>query len=165
MDTTAQSAINVIVQSLPNSVNILKDIILPFFSVLLGALVGGFISYKLSRTTMKTDYKISLLNEAYKTINRIEDATFFLALNYNSKEHFENFFENFKLFKEFFSTELIRSLINKDVSSILEMMSEIYVQEKEPGIDFVKQCFALQHELNEIKKIIDKKRFGLFMNL
>ena len=102
MDTTAQSAINVIVQSLPNSVNILKDIILPFFSVLLGALVGGFISYKLSRTTMKTDYKISLLNEAYKTINRIEDATFFLALNYNSKEHFENFFENFKLFKEFF---------------------------------------------------------------
>ena len=45
------------------------------------------------------------------------------------------------------------------------MMSEIYVQEKEPGIDFVKQCFALQHELNEIKKIIDKKRFGLFMNL
>lgn len=156
MESTTQSAINVIVQS-PDNINIIKDIIIPFVSILLGAFVGGIISYKLSLNLTKRKYEFDSLDQAFTVIHRVSDATFFLAINYDKQEYFDKYSESITLFREFFTLKTNQNLINEDVCALMKEMSEIVVQKGNPGKEFVKQCFALNHELDEMRKKVDDK--------
>lgn len=179
MDEAMQQGVHVVVES---SRNIIYDIGIPLFSVIIGGIIASYFTYLYSKKTVNMRLELELIESAYKTIYQLRETASQLltytvradsnklpddfkekcndlAVNFSEgifrfKEIFYADYNNkyFNLIEEHFNDEFINDLMMIEAQSSINKIDD----------EFENRCIRTRQNMDLMMEVINNKKADVY---